>query len=296
MVDIPRGATDRSALSVAPIEIRAHEHDWGCAPKRSARSSARCGSPNRLPPVPKRREAQLLQSHSAARAWLRARMNGAWMLEGEMTASQGAANSPDKAESPQGKAATQDRILQAAMSLFMRRGYARTSVTQIASKAGVSRAAVFWHFSDKDTLFRAAAKQFVVPFREGLRQHLQHLEPRKRILELIDYYEEFVEQNRPNIVAFVNWVLESPEHSEPMRDELLGLHEAFRDQVEAALSEVLGNADAAAEYANGLISLMDGNLMLGIFGAGASARARQRSGLRAVAELILSRGDPPPAH
>ena len=159
-------------------------------------------------------------------------------------------------------------------------------MTQIASKAGVSRAAVFWHFSDKDTLFRAAAKQFVVPFREGLTRHLRHLEPRKRIIELITYYEQFVEQNRPNIVAFVNWVLESPEQSEPMRDELLGLHEAFREEVETALSEILGNAESASEYADGLISLMDGNLMLGIFGAGDSARARQRSGLRAVAELI----------
>jgi len=218
------------------------------------------------------------------------------MLEGEMAAEEGTADSPDQAASPQGKAATQDRILQAAMSLFMRRGYTRTSVTQIASKAGVSRAAVFWHFSDKDTLFRAAAKQFVVPFREGLTRHMRHLEPRKRIVELITYYEMFVEQNRPNIVAFVNWVLESPEHSGPMRDELLGLHEAFRGQVEMALAEILGDAKSAAEYANGLISLMDGNLMLGFFGAGASARARQRSGLRAVAELILSRGDPEESH
>jgi len=213
-----------------------------------------------------------------------------------MAAEDGAANSSDKGTSPQGKAATQDRILQAAMSLFMRRGYARTSVTQIASKAGVSRAAVFWHFSDKDTLFRAAAKQFVVPFREGLALRLRHLEPRKRIIELITYYEKFVEQNRPNIVAFVNWVLESPEQSGPMRDELLGLHEAFREEVEVALREILSDADSAAEYANGLISLMDSNLMLGIFGAGTSARARQRSGLRAVAELILSRSDPEESH
>jgi hypothetical protein len=121
---------------------------------------------------------------------------------------------------------------------------------------------------------------------------MRHFEPRKRIIELITYYEQFVEQNRPNIVAFVNWVLESPEQSEPMRDELLGLHEAFREEVEGALHEILGNADSASEYANGLISLMDGNLMLGIFAAGDSARARQRSGLRAVAELILSLGDP----
>jgi AcrR family transcriptional regulator len=213
-----------------------------------------------------------------------------------MAAENGAADNPEKTALPQGKAATQDRILQAAMDLFMRRGYARTSVTQIASKAGVSRAAVFWHFSDKDTLFRAAAKQFVVPFREGLSRQLRQFEPRKRILELITYYEQFVEQNQPNIVAFVNWVLESPEQSGPIRDELLGLHEVFRAEVEEALTEVLGNAESSSEYANGLISLMDGNLMLGIFGAGSSARVRQRSGLRAVAELILNSGDPDESH
>jgi len=178
-----------------------------------------------------------------------------------MAAENGAADNPEKTASPQG-----------------------------------SRAAVFWHFSDKDTLFRAAAKQFVVPFREGLSRQLRQFEPRKRILELITYYEQFVEQNQPNIVAFVNWVLESPEQSGPIRDELLGLHEVFREEVEVALSEVLGDAESASEYANGLISLMDGNLMLGIFGAGASAQVRQRSGLRAVAELILSSGDPDEPH
>ncbi len=200
---------------------------------------------------------------------------------------------PDKrSDNRSDKAATQDRILLAAMELFLRRGYARTSVTQIAAKAGVSRAAVFWHFSNKDTLFRAAAKQFVVPFREALGGRLSHLEPRKRIFELIDVYEQFVESNRPNIETFVNWVLECPEHSGPMREELLGLHEVFRSEVEGALCELLGDEKRANEYANGLISLMDGNLLLDIFGAGASARDRQRTGLRAVAELILNLAEP----
>ena len=198
---------------------------------------------------------------------------------------------PQKALLKRSKEETQDRILHAAMNLFMRRGFSRTSVTQIANKAGVSRAAVFWHFSDKDTLFRAAAKQFVVPFREALGRKLTHLEPRKRVFELISYYEEFVNQNRPNIEAFVNWVMDSPEHAGPIRNELLGLHDVFRSEMEAALHEALGDDKFVSAYADGLIALMDGNLMLGMFGIGADAQSRQQSGLRAVAELILSRAD-----
>jgi AcrR family transcriptional regulator len=198
---------------------------------------------------------------------------------------------PEKPASKRGKEATQDRILQAAMNLFIRRGFSRTSVTQIANKAGVSRAAVFWHFSDKETLFRAAAKQFVVPFREALGRKLTHIEPRERVVELISFYEEFVDQNRPNIQAFVNWVLESPEHAGPIRNELLGLHDIFRSEMESALHEALGDNKAVSAYADGLIALMDGNLMLGIFGISTDAQSRQQSGLRAVAELILGRAD-----
>jgi AcrR family transcriptional regulator len=197
----------------------------------------------------------------------------------------------EKTSLKRNKEETQDRILHAAMNLFIRRGFSRTSVTQIANKAGVSRAAVFWHFSDKDTLFRAAAKQFVVPFREALGRKLTHLEPRNRVVELISFYEEFVEKNRPNIEAFVNWVMESPEHAGPIRHELLGLHDVFRSEMEAALHEALGDDKSVSAYADGLIALMDGNLMLGMFGIGAEAQSRQQSGLRAVAELILGRAD-----
>jgi AcrR family transcriptional regulator len=198
---------------------------------------------------------------------------------------------PEKALLKRNKEETQDRILQAAMNLFMRRGFARTSVAQIANKAGVSRAAVFWHFSDKDTLFRAAAKQFVVPFRKAIGRRLTNHEPRKRVLELVSFYEEFVNQNRPNIEAFVNWVMDSPEHAGPIRTELLGLHDAFRSEMEVALHDALGDDKSVSAYADGLIALMDGNLMLSMFGSGEEAQKRQQTGLRAVAELILDRAN-----
>jgi AcrR family transcriptional regulator len=185
------------------------------------------------------------------------------------------------------KAITQDRILSAAMGLFLRRGYQRTSVSQIAKKAGVSRAAVFWHFGNKTTLFRAACKQFVVPFRAALGGRLSHLEPRKRLRELTSVYERFVLENQPNIVAFVRWVLDSPEHAQPLRDELLGLHEAFRTEVEAALLELLDDPAEASARAAGLISLLDGNLFLSIFGSEPGAAERYGAGLRLVSELIL---------
>jgi len=47
-------------------------------------------------------------------------------------------------------------ILDAAKNLFVRNGYASTSMDAVAAEAGVSKLTVYSHFNDKETLFSAA--------------------------------------------------------------------------------------------------------------------------------------------
>lgn len=47
-------------------------------------------------------------------------------------------------------------ILDAAKELFVRNGYAGTSMDAVAAEAGVSKLTVYSHFNDKETLFTAA--------------------------------------------------------------------------------------------------------------------------------------------
>ncbi|MFD4526976.1 TetR/AcrR family transcriptional regulator [Streptomyces sp. NPDC058470] len=47
-------------------------------------------------------------------------------------------------------------ILDAAFTVFARRGYANTCVQEIAEEAGVAKPTVYNHLSDKETLFRRA--------------------------------------------------------------------------------------------------------------------------------------------
>lgn len=186
------------------------------------------------------------------------------------------------------KAATQARILAAAMDLFLRRGYERTSITQIAARAGVSRAAVFWHFGEKRTLFHEAGRSFLVPLREALGGRLSHLAPRKRLFELFTAYERFVADNAERVRTFVRWALDSPADAAVLRDDLLALHDTYRAEIAAALGELVREPREAAELADGLLSLLDGNLLLGIFGPPSRSGAERRQrGLRAIAEAIL---------
>lgn len=54
--------------------------------------------------------------------------------------------------------AKREAILEAAKCLFLRYGYAGSSMDAIAAHAGVSKLTVYSHFTDKETLFCAAVK------------------------------------------------------------------------------------------------------------------------------------------
>jgi len=58
---------------------------------------------------------------------------------------------------------TRQRILTAARRRFASHGVTRTSLQDIATAAGVTRGAVYWHFTSKRALFRAMREQVSLP-------------------------------------------------------------------------------------------------------------------------------------
>jgi AcrR family transcriptional regulator len=53
----------------------------------------------------------------------------------------------------------QDRILDAAMRVFRRHGFRRSSIEQAAEEAGLTRQALYHHFPSKEALFRGALER-----------------------------------------------------------------------------------------------------------------------------------------
>lgn len=72
-------------------------------------------------------------------------------------------------------AATRDSILDAAEILFAKQGVSRTTLQHIASAAGVTRGAIYWHFLDKGALFNAMMDRAKSPIEEAM-QLLQQRE------------------------------------------------------------------------------------------------------------------------
>ena len=59
----------------------------------------------------------------------------------------------------QAQAKPQDRIIDAAMRVFRRHGFRRSSIEQAAEEAGLTRQALYHHFPSKEALFRAVIER-----------------------------------------------------------------------------------------------------------------------------------------
>src|SRR5690606_5590790 len=64
-----------------------------------------------------------------------------------------------KAEAEQ----TRESILDAAVDVFFENGVSRSTLEQIAVRAGVTRGAIYWHFKDKVEIFKALQDSIRLP-------------------------------------------------------------------------------------------------------------------------------------
>jgi len=69
---------------------------------------------------------------------------------------------------------TRNAILDAAEAVFQERGVSHTSLAEIASVAGVTRGAVYWHFENKVDLFDAMVQRLFDPLEAKLAELQTH--------------------------------------------------------------------------------------------------------------------------
>lgn len=186
----------------------------------------------------------------------------------------------------EGKAATQERILIAATRLFIQHGYVGTTISAVAQEADVCRATVFWHFDDKEGLFREAFSRQLDPFRESLERGYPDLEPEKCLHEQLAMSEQFAQEHGEEIAAFVRWAAEDADHRGAVVTPLLDLNQRF----EAALTESIA-ALVPADFDPKLLAVVltlafDANLLLSLFDTRPRVREERRAAIQEFANMI----------
>ena len=103
--------------------------------------------------------------------------------------------SPRTAEqNEQIRAATRQRILDAALALFAEHGYERTSVRMIAEEAGVAQGLLYSYFNGKQALLHAIFQESVADVRESFAM-ADAAPPGQRLEQLIRGSFEVLERN-----------------------------------------------------------------------------------------------------
>ncbi|MDO9571109.1 MAG: TetR family transcriptional regulator [Hydrogenophaga sp.] len=81
--------------------------------------------------------------------------------------------------------ATRHSLLDAAEHLFQERGVSRTSLNDIATAAGTTRGAIYWHFKDKADLFNAMLERATLPLECGFPDQATPVEALEAPLEAL---------------------------------------------------------------------------------------------------------------
>src|SRR5207245_4381274 len=101
------------------------------------------------------------------------------------------------------------------------------SLSQVAKEAQVSKALIFWHFENKEKLFRTALQRTLEPYFINVVDDLEGLSEIDQIKRLIDEYYAFVSKNIYSVKFFLSLILREDKHHEGMVDHMVELHQVY---------------------------------------------------------------------
>jgi TetR/AcrR family acrAB operon transcriptional repressor len=138
---------------------------------------------------------------------------------------------------------TRERLLDAAETVFRERGVTRTSLAEVATAAGMTRGAVYWHFKDKADLFRAMCDRATMPLDANFERagEMSACDPLGTLRELsIGALQNLAGDPRTQNVFEIVF------HKSELVDELAGLATAHRQERGECLAQIEGMIRAAA--------------------------------------------------
>lgn len=135
----------------------------------------------------------------------------------------------------------EEKILKAAEAVFLEKGYALASTTEIARRTGCNQTLVHYYFRTKEKLFESVfgrlVELFILSFHGVISQDLPF---RKKLTNLIDTHFEFLYENQQIPFLILNELTTNP-------NRILKLKERFSPVVKEIFSHLSQDIEQAVK-------------------------------------------------
>jgi len=194
------------------------------------------------------------------------------------------------------RARSREKLLDAAVSLIRRQGYAATSVDELCAEAGVTKGAFFHHFKTKDALGVAAAEHWSA--RTGAlfacAPYHRHRDPLQRVLAYLDLRKALLQGDVADFTCFAGTLLQEIHATSPaMRDacaaSIRGHAATLEADIAAAMKQRrIRSGGTAAGLALHTQAVLQGAFILAKAQGGPALAAASIEHLRRYIELLFS--------
>ena len=154
-------------------------------------------------------------------------------------------SAPQAESMPEQDERVRTRLLNAAVRVFDRKGYAGASVREVAELAGVTKPAVYYHFGSKEGLLLAILRQAEQQFTEAMERAIARTgSARDRIVALCEDVYGLFEQNVP-VARVAHAVFLGPPDGAPPFDVTV-FEARFRQAIERIATDGLTSGELRA--------------------------------------------------
>lgn len=137
-------------------------------------------------------------------------------------------------------------ILTATMDLISKHGFSGTTVDKIATESGLSKGSIFWHFNNKENLFRAVIDAIRGALFEGLTRDLRDdLSTREKVELLLNNYTKLIETDCSRCIDLTVLIIEMVETNPLLAEELRDLFAELASMLIVFLDEGKGRREIA---------------------------------------------------
>jgi len=125
------------------------------------------------------------------------------------------------------------RIFAGALRLFSQRGFAATSLREVAEEAGASKPMIYYYFGSKEDLYGSIVQEILEEMATAIRQRLAPgAPPHERLLEFCRAYLDYFMSNEDVIALVLREVF-------GLGDAMRRFSETLGEQVRRPLDEIL---------------------------------------------------------